>query len=268
MKGVGVLFLLLLTFTAFGGVVGPSDDVFKDTDKFNPEILKIDERKYLGTFVRDVKIILEDGTEVNLYSLFGEKPTVLLLSYYTCEGTCPVRVINLNKLILESEALKSRDFNVLVLSFDEKDNLELLRAFKEKYSPFASQFVFGLIKKEDIEKLTESVGFKFFFSERDKTFVHPNVYIFISPDGKITRYLYGVKPEERDIRIALAETEKSRISFNSIVDLAYLACFTYDPSRSRYVVNPTLLFGGIGFLALGAVIAFAILSNRLSRKEV
>ncbi|NPB08383.1 MAG: SCO family protein [Aquificae bacterium] len=267
MKAVGVL-LFLFSLIGFGGVVGPSDDVFKDTDRFNPEILKVDERKFLGNFVANARILLEDGRETELYSLLKGKPTILLLSYYTCEGTCPVRVINLNRLIQESDVLKNRDFRVLVLSFDEKDTLQFLKSFKEKYSPFAPQFVFGLIKKEDIEKLTQSVGFKFFFSERDKTFVHPNVYIFVSPDGKITRYLYGVKPEERDVRIALAETEKNRISFNSIVDLAYLACFTYDPSRSRYVINPTLLFGGIGFLALGAVVAFAILSNRLARKEV
>jgi len=240
-------FLFLFSSLLFAsGAMGPNSSAFKDNDYFNPEILKIDEKKYLGNFVKDVKVILEDGTETNLYSLLKGKPTILLLSYYTCEGTCPVRIDNLNKLIKETD-LKNEDFIVLNLSFDEKDTLESLKEFKEIHGPFTKQWVFGLIKKEDINALTESVGFKFFFSER---------------------YLYGVKPSERDVKLALLETEQNKISFNSIIDLAYLACFTYDPSRSRYVINPTLIFAGIGFSAFGLVLVYSFLTLKSSKKEV
>ena len=263
------LFVALFLFSSLlfaGGAMGPSSSAFKDNDFFNPEILKIDEKKYLGNFVKNVKVILENGRETDLYSLLKGKPTILLLSYYTCEGTCPVRIDNLNKLIKET-GLKNEDFNVLNLSFDKRDNLETLKKFKEIHGPFTKHWTFGLIKKEQIYELTDSVGFKFFFSERDKTFVHPNVYIFVTEEGRITRYLYGVKPSERDIKLALLETEQNRISFNSIIDLAYLACFTYDPSRSRYVINPTLIFAGIGFSAFGLVLLYSFLTMK-SKKEV
>lgn len=267
MKKFLVLLLLSIGLASASGVMGPSNKAFDDNDIFNPEILKIDERKYLGTFVPNVRILLEDGSVEDLYSLIKEKPTILLLSYYTCEGTCPVRVDNLKKLI-QKTSLKDKDFRVLNLSFDKRDTLETLREFKKLHGPFTYHWVFGIIDKKSIHELTESVGFKFFFVERDKTFVHPNVYIFLSPEGRITRYLYGVKPSERDIRIALAESTQNKISLNSVIDLAYLVCFTYDPSRSRYVVNPTLLFGGIGFSALGLVILFALLMDKFSKKEV
>ena len=263
MRGL-LLFLLIAFLFSFSGVMGPG--VIKDNDYFDPSILKIDEKKYLGNFVKNVKVILEDGTETDLYSLI-DRPTILLLSYYTCEGTCPVRIDNLNKLIKET-GLKDKDFKVINLSFDKLDTLETLRKFKKIHGPFTKQWVFGLIKKDQIEALTNSVGFRFFFSERDKTFVHPNVYIFISEEKRITRYLYGVKPSEKDIRIALAETRQNKISLNDIVDLAYLVCFTYDPSRSRYVVNPTIIFGGIGFSLLGIVLVYAVISSRLAKKEV
>ncbi len=266
MKG-GFLLFFLFSFLLFAsGVKGPNSSAFKDNDFFNPEILKIDERKYLGNFVRNVRVILENGQEVDLYSLLKGKPTILVLSYYTCEGTCPVRIDNLNKLIKET-GLKDEDFNVINLSFDEKDNLEALKRFKENHGPFTRHWIFALIKKDQIYDLTNSVGFKFFFSERDKTFVHPNVYIFVTEEGKITRYLYGVKPSERDIKLALLETEQNKISFNSIIDLAYLACFTYDPSRSKYVINPTLIFAGIGFSAFGLVLIYSLLTMK-SKKEV
>ena len=266
MKGLFGLFFLVSSLLFASGAMGPNSSAFKDNDFFNPEILKIDEKKYLGNFVKDVTVILEDGRETNLYSLLKGRPTILLLSYYTCEGTCPVRIDNLNKLIKES-GLKNEDFTVLNLSFDERDNLETLRRFKEIHGPFTDHWIFGLIKKDEIRDLTESVGFNFFFSERDKTFVHPNVYIFVTEEGRITRYLYGVKPSERDIKLALLETEQNKISFNSIIDLAYLACFTYDPSRSRYVVNPTLIFAGIGFSAFGLVLLYSFLTMK-SKKEV
>ncbi len=264
---VGFLVVLLLIADALlAEVVGPKSVLRKDY--FDPSLLKIDEKKYLGSFVANTEVVLEDGRKVKLYDLFSKKPTVLLFSYYTCEGSCPIRIDNLNKLIKESSSLRNRDFNVLVLSFDKKDSLETLKKFKRIHGPFTAHWIFGLIPEGDIEVLTKSVGFKFFYSERDRTFVHTNVYIFLAPDGRITRYLFGVNPKERDVRIALAEAEGGRISPSSVVDLALLVCYTYDPSRSTFVVNPTIIFGGVGFAALGGVLLLAFISSRLAKREV
>ncbi len=260
----GIL-LLLLTSLSFATVMGGAQ-VFKK-DFFDPSLLKIDEGKYLGSFVANVDVILRDGKTVKLYDLIKGEPTILLLSYYTCEGSCPLRINNLNKLIKET-SLKDRDFRVLVLSFDKQDTLEDLKEFVDTHGPFTDHWVFGLLKPEDIEALASSVGFKFFYSERDKTFVHTNVYIFLSPDGRVTRYLFGVVPRERDVRIALIEAESGRATLSSIVDLALLVCYTYDPSRSTFVVNPTIIFGGIGFALFGSVALFALISGRLAKREV
>jgi len=261
-----MLSLLFGVGLALAQVVG-SGNVMRE-DFFDPQLLKIDESKFLGTYVPNTDVILEDGTKVKLYDLLSQKPTILVLSYYTCEGSCPIRIINLNRLIKNSDSLKNRDFNVLVLSFDKKDNLTTLARFKETHAPFTPQWVFGLLPKEDIENFTGRLGFKFFFSERDKTFVHTNVYIFIAPDGRITRYLFGINPQEKDVRISLAEAEGGRITMNSLVDLALLVCYTYDPERSAFVINPTIIFGGVGFAALGTVVLIAFLSNKFARREV
>ncbi len=260
-----VLTFLMLAGYALATVVGGAQ-VFKK-DFFDPSTLRIDEGRYLGNFVANVEVILEDGTRKKIYDLIKDKPTILLLSYYTCEGSCPLRIDNLNKLI-KTTSLKKRDFRVLVLSFDREDTLEDLKHFKEAHGPFTDHWVFGLIPPEDIETLTGSVGFKFFYSERDKTFVHTNVYIFLSPDGRITRYLFGVVPEEKDVRIALVEAESGKTQLSSLVDLALLVCYTYDPSRSTFVVSPTIIFGGIGFALFGSVALFALISGRLARREV
>ncbi|WP_457599759.1 SCO family protein [Hydrogenivirga sp.] len=258
--------VLLSVGFALAEAVGAGNVIRKDF--FDPSLLKIDERQYLGNYIANLEVVLEDGKRLKLYDILSGKPTILVFSYYTCEGSCPIRIDNLNKTIKTSGNLLNRDFNVLVLSFDKKDTLETLKKFKELHGPFTSQWIFGLIPEENIERFTGSVGFRFFYSERDKTFVHTNVYIFLAPDGRITRYLFGVNPKDRDIRIALAEAEGGRITTNSVVDLALLVCYTYDPSRSAFVINPTIIFGGVGFAALGSVVLLAFISSKLVKREV
>ena len=264
---IGALFaFLLIAGISMANVMGTYRAGKKDF--FDPELLKIDEGKYLGSFVANVPLTLSDGTNTDLYSLIKEKPTILVFSYYTCEGSCPIRVDNLKKLLDSSSDLRKRDFNILVVSFDKKDNLETMRKFISVREPLTDHWKFAILNEQAIEKLTKSTGFKFFFSERDKTFVHTNVYIFLAPDGKITRYLFGIKPKERDVKIALAEAQGGKVSLSSVLDLALLVCYTYDPSRSSFVINPTIVFGGIGFAILGSIAIFAFAANRLSRREV
>lgn len=260
-----VLKLLLLVGISLA-TVGGGINTFR-RDFFDPSLLRIDEGRYLGNFVADVEVVLEDGRRERLYKLVSESPTVLVLTYYTCGGSCPLRVENLRDLISKT-SLRERDFRVLVLSFDRRDTLEDLRRFKETHGPFTRHWVFGLLPEEEVERLTRSIGFKFFYSERDRTFVHTNVYVFLSPEGRITRFLFGVKPEERDVRVALAEARSGEVSLSSLMDLALLVCYTYDPSRSRFVVNPALVLGGMGFSLLGGVVLYVVLAKKLTHKEV
>jgi protein SCO1/2 len=78
-----------------------------------------------------------------------------------------------------------------VLSFDKEDTLKDLQEFKKKLgiSP-SSRWTFGIMKEEDIKKLSQSLGYRFFYSRQDRVFVHPNVVIFIDPEGNVLRYLY------------------------------------------------------------------------------
>ncbi len=258
--------LLLLAGAVLGNIMGTYRAGKKDF--FDPELLKIDEGKYIGGFVANVPLRLSDGRTVELYELLKERPTILVFSYYTCEGSCPIRVDNLKKVLDSSSTLQRRDFNVLVVSFDKRDTPDTMKSFMAKREPFTKHWKFAILDPQSIDRLTMSTGFKFFYSERDRTFVHTSAYIFLSPDGKITRYLFGIKPKEKDLRIALAEAEGGKVSLSSVVDLALLVCYTYDPSRSSFVINPTIIFGGIGFAILGSIAIFAFVSNRLSRREV
>ncbi|WP_448588329.1 SCO family protein [Thermocrinis sp.] len=206
-------------------------------------VVKIEEGLYLGNTLPDAEVKTLQGT-IKLREFIEGKPTALIFAYYTCETACPLTVQNVQKFIDS----KHKDYRFVVLSFDERDNLETLRAFIEKNfsGRVPENWLVGLLSKEDIKRLTEATGYKFYYIPRDRIFIHTSAVIFLSPSGKITRYLYGAFPTEKDLRLAFAEAKKEEFKLSNVVDLALLACYRYDSAGNKYVVDPLFLFAIIG----------------------
>ena len=224
---------------------------------FDPSILQIEEEKYLGNRVADVEFVDERGNTHRLLDYIKGHPTALILGYYTCDSACPLIIKN---AIEASKGIK-KDFKGVVLSFDKEDTLRDLQEFKRKLGISSDKWTFGIMKEEDIKKLSESVGYRFFYSRQDRVFVHPNVVMFLDPEGKVSRYLYGISPREIDFRIALAEAETFRITKNTIVDVAFMVCYKYDPNTGKYGLNPIVLFAIAGFGLGGFTLAYAIIKR-------
>lgn len=228
-------------------------------------VVKIQEDLFIGKQVADVKVKTLKG-EVSLKEFISGKPTALLFAYYTCDTVCPISAENLYK---NSKNLP-KDYRYVVLSFDERDNIETMKQFMLKNFgtlDLPENWLVGILSKDDIRRLTQSVGYKFYFIDRDKVFIHPNVTIFLSPDGRVMRYLYGAFLRDKDISLAFVDAQREKPSVNNIVDLAILACYRYDHARSRYVIDPTLIFAGLGLLGLLGTFSLAYIYNR-NRKEV
>lgn len=224
-------------------------------NEFDPALLKIEEGRHLGQTVPDVRVQTETGS-ASLQELIAGQPAILLLAYYTCHGPCPTTIRNLSRTLRKVESSGHR---VIVLSFDANDSLDSLQHVKSDLDGIPANWTFGLLSPEDAQRLTQAVGFKFFFSEKDQTFIHPSVLVFLSPESRVMRYLYGVEPKVGDVEIALMESGKRVQRLNDLVNMARMICSRYDPSRSRYVLHPTLIFGsaGLGLLGITGLIAFS-----------
>jgi protein SCO1/2 len=224
-------------------------------DDFDPALMRIEEGRYLGQKVPDVAVRTEAGP-ARLHGLIADRPTILVLAYYTCYGACITTIQNTVRAL---RSVTGTDYQVAVLSFDPNDTLASLRHAKSTLGHAPDNWTFGLLTREDAARLTGSVGFKFFFSERDRAFVHPSVLVFLSPKAEVMRYLYGTEPRADDIEMALIESRNSVQRLNGWVDMLKLTCYRYDPAHSRYVLHPTLVFGGIGLgvLAMTGLVAFA-----------
>ncbi|MCS6957635.1 MAG: SCO family protein [Aquificaceae bacterium] len=228
-------------------------------------VVKIQEDLYIGRHVANIRVKTLKG-EVDLKDFIWGKPTALLLGYYSCDTVCPITAENLYKV---SKKLP-KDYRYVVLSFDERDNVETMKQFMLKNFgtlEMPENWLVGLASKDDIRKLTQSIGYKFYYIDRDKIFIHPNVTVFLSQDGKVMRYLYGPYLREKDVSLAFIDAQREKPSINKIVDLAILACYRYDHTRSRYVIDPTLIFAGLGLLGVLGTFSLAYFYNRY-RKEV
>jgi protein SCO1/2 len=226
-------------------------------------VVKIQEELFLGKEIPDAKVLTLNGIK-GLKEFINGKPTALIFAYYTCETACPLTVSNVQR----ASKSKFADYMFVVLSFDEKDNLETLKAFigKNFGGKVPENWLVGLLSKEDIRRLTEATGYKFYYIPRDKIFIHTSAVVFISPSGKITRYLYGAFPTERDLRLAFADAQKEKPTLSNIIDLALLACYRYDHARSKYVIDPTVIFGILGVSLV--MLTFALGLYYKTRKEV
>lgn len=224
---------------------------------FDTNLLQVDEIQYLGKSVPDVNIMTDSGVST-LSDLMADKPTILLLSYFTCDHSCPATIQNLSRTAIDAP---DTDYRVIVLSFDEKDNLMTMNHVKSSLEETPANWTFGLLKAEESEQLTQSVGFKFFLSEQDQIFVHPAVLIFLSPERKVMRYLFSSEPRGQDIELALIESRNRAPRINEFVDMVKLTCFQYDKSRSRYSLHPTIIFGGAGFGVL-ALVGLVVLAKK------
>lgn len=228
-------------------------------------VVKIQEDLYIGKEIPNVEVKTLKG-KVSLKEFISKKPTALLFAYYTCDTVCPITAENLYKI---SKNL-SKDYRYVVLSFDERDNFDTMRAFMLRNfgaTEMPKNWLVGLLSKEDIKALTQSVGYKFYYIDKDNIFIHPTATLFLSPEGKVMRYLYGPFPKERDINLAFIDAQREKPSINNIVDLAILACYRYDHTRSRYVIDPTLIFAGLGLLGVFGTFSLAYFYNK-NRKEV
>lgn len=221
---------------------------FSDEEAFDPGVFRIDEDAWLGKIAPDIMVTDEGGRARRLRDL-ADKPLILLLIYFDCPVMCPLLGEELAKGLTGVRDLAAeKDYRVLVLSFNKNDTAEHAKRFRGKLEAKHHgrlDWIFATAGEKDIQAFTASMGYRF-FEGSGGIFSHPNVYIFLSPERKITRYLFGVKVDPFSLRLAVLEAGRGQTGKFPISTLVTLACFRYDSASREYVLSLPVLFGSGG----------------------
>jgi len=186
----------------------------------------------------DVALRDESGREVRLRDYFGRKPVALNLVYFDCPMLCTVSLNGLASALDVVSFLPGREFELLTISFDSREKPSLAAHKKKAYlarlkrpgAELGWHFLTG--DKASTDAIAKAIGFRYAWDEETKQFAHPAGLVVLTPEGKISRYLYGIEYAPKDLRLALVESGEGKIS--SPVDQLLLYCYQYDPVKGRY----------------------------------
>ncbi|HKV03931.1 MAG TPA: SCO family protein [Candidatus Acidoferrales bacterium] len=248
--------LLALPFTAAAQFTDPLQNI-----GMRPELLKdvgIDQ-KLNDAIPLDLAFRDEHGRPVELGQFFGSKPVVLTLVYYNCPMLCTQVLNGLDRSLEQIPMEIGKDFNVVTVSIDPTDRPVLADAKQALYAGMygrpGAQYGWHFLTGDEpqIKRLADAVGFRYAYDPDSKQYAHASVVMVLTPEGRLSRYFYGVTYPARDMRLGLVEASQGKIG--SPVDQVLLFCYHYDPHTGKYglLISRMIQLGGLLTILIGGI---------------
>ena len=260
-----VLSLVFFAMTAWGqawgqamtkGIMSPPTNVRP------PSLQNVGIEQHLdGQVPPDLAFVDDTGRAVKLGDYFGHKPLILNLVYYNCTMLCGEALAGLSGSMKMVKFDVGNQFDVITVSFNPQETPEIAAAKKQDYLKrygrpgAASGWPFLTGPAASINALTKAVGFQYQYDPKLNQYAHATAIMVLTPQGRISRYFYGVDYPPKDLRMGLVEASQGKIG--NAVDQVLLYCYHYDPATGKYgaIVNNILRLGaGLTILLLGALL--------------
>ncbi len=228
-----------------------------------PQMRGVDVEEHLGDLAPlEAQFTDSSGKPVRLRDVLPRtRPVLLTLVYYNCPLLCNLIINEQIRTMRELGLELGKDYEAVTVSIDPKDtpaqSLERKRRHLQSMGlPETAPWHFLTGTEENIRQLADTLGFKYAYDAGSQQYVHPAVVHVLTPEGGISRYLYGTSFRAKDVKLALLEAAGGRVgtSFDRIV----LTCFKYDTATRRYG------FYIFGFLRIGALMIFGAVASMLA----
>ena len=213
----------------------------------------------------DAPFLDEQGRPVTLRQYSG-KPVILALVYYQCPSLCNLVLNGMVRAVSALRFTPGKEYEVVAVSFDPRENVPLARDKKLSYVKQTSRpgseagwhFLTG--PEASSRALADAAGFRYRYDPTTNQYAHPSAILILTPEGRISRYFYGIDYPARDVKLGLVEASGGKIG--SPVDAVQLFCFHYDPTQGKYglVIINVLRLAGLG--TAGALAVFMLLMFR------
>ena len=213
----------------------------------------------------------ETGQTVPLRTYFGEKPVIFSLVYFKCPSLCPMSLRETVTSLRRMPLQVGLDYNVVVVSFDPSDTPAAALEKKNEYAKmfgragFNSGWHFLTGSQDSISRLASAIGFGYRWDEATKQFVHASGIMVATPDGRMSRYFFGTDYAPADLRLALADAAKHKIS--RPVDFILQFCFHYDVSQGKYTLTILNILKVAGFFTVLGIAALVYYLMRNDKKQ-
>jgi len=209
----------------------------------------------------------ETGRSVQFREYFSQRPVLLALVYYGCPMLCDQTEQGVVGALRMLSFNPGRDYEVVFVSFDPRESPDMAARKKEsamthfRRPETANGWHFLTGSKESVDALTKAANFRYSFDEKSNLFAHAAGIMLLTPDGRISRYFYGVEYPARDVRLGLVDASAGKIG--TPIDRALLFCYQYDPSSARYSASILSIIRLAGVMTiLGLVAAILIFRRR------
>ena len=220
----------------------------------------------------DLKFQNEIGQFVPLKDFFQDsRPVILNLAYFSCPMLCNLVVEGMIDAIGQIGWTMGEEFRVLTISIDPRDRPAQARARQalmveemgRKDALEGWSFLTG--REENIRAVADTVGFGYEWNDYRQEYAHGAALMVLTPDGRISRYLYGVQFDPKVLRLSMVEASDGKVG--STLDKIFLLCYHYDPSIAAYgpMAARIMRAGGVAtLLLLGLLFLFLNRSRRRS----
>ena len=230
---------LCLTATAQKGPFAPPSQQAMRESQVPPALKDITiEQRLDEQLPLDLRLVDEEGRSVELKEYFKDKPVVLALVYYTCPMLCN-QILNGTTGALKTLSLDAgKDFEVVAVSFDPRDTPETARskkaAYMERYGRKGTEGGWHFLSGDEasVKALADAAGFRYRWDEETQQYIHASGIMIATPQGRLSRYLYGIEYAPKDLKYSLIEASAGKIG--NVVDQLFLYCYHYDPVTGKY----------------------------------
>jgi protein SCO1 len=199
----------------------------------------------------DLPFVEENGSNVQLRDYFKQKPVVLAFVYYGCPMLCNQVEQGVVGALRMLSFTPGRDYEVVFVSFDPRESPDMaaqkkksaLEHFRRPETAPGWHFLTGT--KESIDAAVKAANFRYSFDAKTNLFAHASGIMLLTPDGRISRYFYGVEYPGRDMRLGLVDASAGKIG--TPIDHVLLFCYQYDPTSATYSASilKIIRLGGI-----------------------
>jgi protein SCO1/2 len=206
----------------------------------------------------DLPFTDDTGRAVKLGDYFGKKPVVLALVYYSCPMLCTQILNGLVSSLRIVSFNPGDEFEVVAVSFDAREKAPLAAAKKmsmlNSYGRPETAKGWHLLTGDlaSIKTLTQAVGFRYTYDVHTNQFAHASAIMVMTPEGRMSKYYYGVEYSPKDIRLGLIEAAQNKIG--SPVDQILLFCYHWDPTTGKYT---PIALGGLRIAAAATLLLIA-----------